>query len=76
MPLTHEQINEWAIAYIQAQPHACLTADHPLWWAVDRFMELTDRDNAEDAWLVILQILARNPAQVVLEFWRPGRLKT
>ena len=71
------EIEAWAVAYIEAQQDpALLKGDHPLWWAVDRFMEvISDGTVAEDCWLAILEVLRREPPQAVLDILAAGPLE-
>ena len=77
MSLTPAQVEEWAETYIEAQllPQQELTAEHPLWWAVDRFMSVTEFEQAEDAWMAILEVLNRTNSDEVLGVLAAGPLE-
>ena len=77
MPLTHAQLAEWARAYVEAQqlPDKELTYLHPLWWAVERFMQLPDLDHAEVAWSGILEVISQPNADQVLGILGAGALQ-
>jgi hypothetical protein len=77
MPITATELDEWARAYIEAQllPEGVLSHEHCLWWSVERFMRLPDKESAEDAWKAILEILARTRESEVLEILAAGPLE-
>jgi hypothetical protein len=77
MALTPADVDEWARTYIEAQllPEGELTHTHPLWWSVERFMQLTDRERAEDAWTTILEVLSRTRAEEALGILAAGPLE-
>lgn len=70
-------LEAWIAAYIEAQSlEKTINEDHPLWWAVDRFMDvLTSLQAAEAAWCAILAILAKNPSDRVLANLAAGPLE-
>jgi hypothetical protein len=69
-------VSAWASAYIAAEGLPS-EAKHesPNWWAIERFMNLYDRDQAEQAWLVILEILSRRPSPAVVGMLAAGPLE-
>ncbi len=77
MTISTAQLDEWAKAYINAQqlPENELTHHHPLWWSVERFMRLEDREAAEDSWLAILEVLQRTQVDEVLGVLAAGPLE-
>ncbi|OWQ91865.1 hypothetical protein CDN99_05695 [Roseateles aquatilis] len=76
MALTEIDRTAWISAYIKAQssPQPVI-ADHPCWWAIERFMDLDQLDSAEDAWSAILGVLERRPAARVLQLLAAGPLE-
>jgi hypothetical protein len=79
MPLNESEIDEWAEAYIKAQTDPALLTDedHPLWWAVERFMNI-DHDefvNPLDCWQAILRILEKDPSEHVICILAAGPLE-
>ena len=76
MSLTQEKIKQWATAYIEAQQRSStIEADNPLWWAIERFMNVYEQQEAEDAWAAILEILARKPSTQVIGMLAAGPLE-
>lgn len=76
MPLTDEERNAWVDAYIEAQSSKQpIQADHPCWWAIERFMDLRDLQEAEEAWTTLLQVLMRRPTERVLSLLAAGPLE-
>ena len=76
MGMSHEEIERWASAYIEAQQDpTLLKGDHPLWWAVQKFMPGTDRAPPDDCWAVILEVLSRNPPDKVISVLAAGPLE-
>ncbi len=76
MSLTQEKIEQWATAYIEVQQRAgTIDADNPLWWSIERFMNMYEQQEAEDAWTTILEILARKPSAQVLGILAAGPLE-
>jgi hypothetical protein len=74
--MNQQEIAKWASAYIEAQMLPELKADHPLWWAVYRFMPGADTDaTPEDCWLAILEVLSRKPPEQVLGILGAGALE-
>jgi hypothetical protein len=55
------EIAAWASAYVEAQMLQDIPGDHPLWWAIERFMLVDTSTLPEDCWAAILEILSRNP---------------
>ena len=45
------------------------------WWAVERFMHFPDLGHAEDAWIAILEIVARKPPAQVISMLAAGPLE-
>ena len=69
LPMNHEEIQEWAAAYIEAErdPGLLKVEDHPLWWAVERFMFPGGEDtSARDCLKAILAILEKDPPESVI----------
>lgn len=65
--MTQEEIERWAIAYIEAEQIGKIGTDHPLWWALEQFMGVGDYEpTADERWTAILEILHRNPPQSVI----------
>jgi hypothetical protein len=77
MALSPEEIDAWARAYVQAQqdPDLLKTDDHPLWWAVDEFMDEHTEAEAEDCWNAILRILELDPPDEVMGMLAAGPLE-
>ena len=76
MSLPQTEIDAWVDAYIAAQSSGTpVDADHPQWWAVDRFMEIEQPAEAEDAWVAIQGVLARKPSDAVLGSLAAGPLE-
>ena len=75
--MTRKEIEAWAAAYIVAQLDSnLLKGDHPLWWAVERFMPgPSTRAPAEDCWAAILEVLSRNPPEQVIAVLAAGPLE-
>ena len=76
--MNHEEIQEWAAAYIDAQqdPELLKVEDHPLWWAVERFMFPGSEDTlARDCLKVILAILEKDPPESVIGSLAAGPLE-
>ena len=74
--MTHEEIEYWAHVYIQAQiDPKRLQAGYPLWWAIERFMPMVSKIDAEDCWLCILEILKLSPSEEVLAVLAAGPLE-
>lgn len=74
--LSHDEIAAWATAYIEAQTIPHIPADHPLWWAVERFMLVVGTDvSPEDCWKAILEVLARDPPKEVIGILAAGALE-
>ena len=72
--LTRDEIEHWATAYIEAQQGDAIGSDHPLWWAVENFMDSTNC-SANDRWEAILVILNRNPPDTVIGILAAGPLE-
>jgi hypothetical protein len=74
MPMNVTDLEAWADAYIEGVQDPTRFKDgHPLWWAIERFMD-SDTDG-EDIWLVILRILAKAPPEEVLGVLAAGPLE-
>ncbi|MFB8915427.1 DUF6869 domain-containing protein [Xanthomonas phaseoli pv. phaseoli] len=66
-------IEAWASAYIACQQDGSrVNENHPLWWAVERFM---DAPGSEESWAAILAILAKNPPSSVIGVLAAGPLE-
>jgi len=69
-------ISAWASAYLAAESlPADAKHESPQWWAIERFMNLHDREQAEHAWLAILEVLSRSPNQDVVGVLAAGPLE-
>jgi len=65
--MTQEEIERWAIAYIEAEQIGKIGTYHPLWWALEQFMGVGDYEpTADERWTAILEILHRDPPQSVI----------
>ena len=65
--MMREDIQAWATAYIEAQQNPdLLKGNHPLWWAVERFINMGSEVSPEDCWSAILEILSRGPPEQIL----------
>lgn len=73
--MTRDEIDAWASAYIEAQKKPKLESEHPLWWAVERFMDMGRDVSPDDCWVAILEILSRNPPQEVINVLAAGPLE-
>jgi hypothetical protein len=74
--MTRDEIADWATAYIEAQMIPKIPADHPLWWAIERFMLPVGTDvTPEDCWMAILEVLSREPPQQVIGILAAGALE-
>jgi len=79
--MTRNEIEKWATAYIEAQSDPNLTNgqdEHPLWWAVEQFLDAgmhAESASPEDAWLTILEILRKQPPENVLGILAAGPLE-
>jgi hypothetical protein len=76
MSLSADELEQWASACIEAQRHPDqVRPDNPHWWAIERFMTLKSAEQAEDAWIAILEILSRNPPPDTLGILGAGALE-
>ena len=79
MERSPQEIDDWAKAYIAAQQDPKrLKNNHPLWWAIDRFFGVLDKDAraaAENAWKAILRVLELDPPAEVLGVLAAGPLE-
>lgn len=74
--LTPSELEAWASAYIAAvDMPGTVAPDSPQWWAVERFMNLYEAEQAEDAWRGILEILRRGPSERVVGVLAAGPLE-
>jgi hypothetical protein len=74
--MMREDIQAWATAYIEAQQDPdLLKGNHPLWWAVERFINMGSDVSPEDCWLAILEILSRDPPEQILGNLAAGPLE-
>jgi hypothetical protein len=66
--LTAAAILDWAQAYCRAQqdPNLLTRADHPLWWALERFHLFTAAGRHEECWRAILAVscVSRMPSVI------------
>jgi hypothetical protein len=64
------------VGHIEAQSIPHILADHPLWWAIERFMLVVGTDvSPEDCWKAILEVLARDPPKNVIGVLAAGALE-
>lgn len=76
MSIAQSEIEAWVDAYITAQSSGRpVDVEDPNWWAVERFMELDQRDQAEASWIAILGVLARAPSDTVRGVLAAGPLE-
>ena len=73
--MNEEEIGKWANDYIQAQQVKGLNTDHPLWWAIERFMHVGDKISVDDSLNTILSILEMDPPNKVLDVLAAGPLE-
>ena len=67
MSIAQSEIETWADAYIAAQSSGRpVDVEDPNWCAIERFMDLGQRDQAEASWIAILGMLAHKPSNTVL----------
>jgi len=73
---TQNEVEAWVDAYIAAQSSGRpVQVEDPNWWAIERFMEIDQRDQAEASWIAILRVLARKPSDQVLSVLAAGPLE-
>ncbi len=76
MSIAQSEIDAWVDAYIAAQSSGRpAELEDPNWWAIERFMELGQRDQAEASWIAILGVLKRAPSATVLGVLAAGPLE-
>jgi hypothetical protein len=76
MALTPDELRAWASAYIAAEEQpASAKPVSPHWWAMERFMNLYEISQAEDAWSAILEVLSMEPSQQVVGMLAAGALE-
>jgi len=76
MSIAQSEIDAWVDAYIAAQSSGRpVQVEDPNWWAVERFMQLGQRDQAEACWTAILGVLKREPSDTVLSVLAAGPLE-
>jgi hypothetical protein len=68
------ELEKWVDAYIQAQQIEGIDGSHPLWWAIDKFMDAV-QSNPELAWEAIVKIVQRRPSEKVLGMLSAGPLE-
>ena len=75
--MTDDEIEKWARAYVDAEldPTLLTEEEHPLFWAVERFMYVGDDVDPWDCWKAILCILAMNPPDKVIGNLAAGPLE-
>ncbi|RNF86408.1 DUF6869 domain-containing protein [Montanilutibacter psychrotolerans] len=73
--MTSQEAEAWACAYIAYHEESGSPEQHPLWWAVERFMLPTSGADAEDCWTAIRAVLSRNPADSILGMLAAGPLE-
>ena len=72
-----KKFDKWVAAYIlfESDPDNDRD-DHPLFWAVEKFMELIHMDEASEEYFeAILEVLRRNPGDKVLAVLAAGPLE-
>lgn len=72
--MTPSEFENWIDAYIDAQEIGVVDDSHPLWWAIDRFMDFIQSD-PERAWDAILSVARRRPSEKVLGMLAAGPLE-
>jgi hypothetical protein len=74
---TAEEIETWADAYIAYRSRDSASADDPLWWAVNDFMNMEQGGDVdpEDGWQAILLILQKQPPEEVIALLAAGPLE-
>jgi len=73
--MTAQEIEEWAVAYIEAQSQIEPPAhDDPLWWPIGRFFDL-EYEHPDECWACILAVLWREPPAKVLAILSAGPLE-
>lgn len=73
---TQSEVEARVNAYIAAQSSGRpVQVEDPNWWAIERFMELDQREQAEASWIAILGVLARKPSDQVLAVLAIGPLE-
>lgn len=79
--MTSDELDAWVKAYIdfQSAPGTAQHPEHgqhPSWWAVEKFFNTVHEPNgSEDCWKAILEILRRDPPEVVLGMLGAGALE-
>ena len=68
------ELSNWVDAYITVQDGGGIDADHPHWWAIERFFELMP-EHPDECWQAILAILDREPSEAVLDILGAGPLE-
>ena len=72
---SHEDLNEWSTAYIEAMDSSeNVHEHHPLFWAVDKFFDL-EIERPDVCWEAILDILSKKPSDRVLGVLAAGPLE-
>lgn len=72
--MNDDKLAEWVGAYIQAQELDVVDYEHPLWWAIKKFMDLGE-SNPEACWLAVLGIVQQMPSEKVLSVLAAGPLE-
>lgn len=73
---SQDDLEAWIVAYIEAQSlEKPVQPNHQSWWAVERFMDMKNLDDAEAGWRAILGILARKPTAQLLGVLAAGPLE-
>ena len=77
MPISNADLETWANSYIDAEldPNLLRDEDHPLFWAVERFMIPESPETAEECWACILRVLEKRPPEKVLGALAAGPLE-
>lgn len=68
------QLDKLAQTYIQAQDEGATSADHPSWWAIQKFYDL-EAECAELCWDAILKVIELHPSDHVLGMLGAGPLE-
>ena len=76
MAMPREQIRAWAEGYIRAQLDPdLLKPGNSNWWAVEWFISPSSEVSSDDCWAAILEVLAREPPDKVIEVLAAGPLE-
>jgi len=74
--MDRQQLETWAVAYIDAYRTVSQSVKDELWWAIEKSMMLVTREcPPEDIWEFILEVLKRSPPPKVIEVLAAGPLE-